>query len=41
MQNPEKWYDEPIYKAEMEMQMDRTNIQTPRVDAGHEQGDWD
>ena len=26
--------DEPIYKAEMETQMDRTNMQTPRVYEG-------
>ena len=32
--------DEPIYKAATETEMARTNIQTPRVDAGHEQGPW-
>lgn len=32
--------DEPIYKAETETEMARTNVQTPRVDAGHEQGAW-
>ena len=30
MWNLEKWYDEPIYKAEIEIQMLRTNIWTPK-----------
>lgn len=38
MRNPENGRDEPIYKAEMETQTDRANIQTPSVAAGHEQG---
>ena len=32
--------DEPIYKAEAETEMARTNMQTPRVDAEREQGAW-
>ena len=34
MWNLEKWSDEPVFKAEIETQMYRTNVWTPRGESG-------